>query len=78
MDRINLPRHDLRKHHIDPKPAWGLDAGGTPFVRCECGLCMGMDDHTIESNGEVNPSLWHDVPECGWHVMATLDGWEPK
>lgn len=74
-DRVHLPRHDLRKHNVEPMPAWGYDAGMTPFIRCACGLCMGIGDHTVESDGTINPSVWHDVPECGWHVMAILDDW---
>jgi hypothetical protein len=32
-------------------------------------------DHRIEANGDVNPSLWHDDPGCGWHVYGTFVGW---
>lgn len=75
MDRISIPRTEHRKRFIDPKPAWGRDATGELFIRCACGIVMGLD-HEIAENGDVNPSLFHDSPECGWHVMGTLQNWD--
>lgn len=76
MERVEIPRDDVRKDNTEPIPAWGKQTNGLVFIRCACGLCMDLDGHAVESNGDVNPSLWHDVPECGWHVMGRLLGWE--
>ncbi len=73
-ERVRLPKTDKRIDNIKPSPAWGFDVTGTLFIRCMCGECLEID-HTIMANGDVEPSLWHDEPRCGWHVMATLDGW---
>ncbi len=75
MDRIRIPKtDDHMKDNVEPSPAWGWDARGHIFIRCICGECC-LIDHEILPNGDVNPSLWHDDPKCGWHIMATLDGW---
>jgi hypothetical protein len=87
MDRIQIPRTSARKSYhtsttrkpnVDADsvcPAWGIDSGGTVFIRCACGMCMDLQ-HTIEPNGDVNPSIFHDRDGCGWHVMGTLVGWD--
>lgn len=75
MARVLIPKTDFRKSHVDPSPAWGRDASGELFIRCKCGLCMGLDGHMVDDNGDVNPSLHRDEPECGWHVHGTLVGW---
>ena len=77
MSRVSIPKTDVRKRNVEPSPAWGRDQSGSLFIRCACGLCMGLDEHTISDNGEVTPSLFHDDPACGWHVWGTLEGWEP-
>lgn len=88
MDRIEIPRTTGRKsyhrHGRVPgpqddatSPAWGIDESGEVFIRCACGMCMGLDHHTIDSNGDVNPSLWHDGDDCGWHVWGRFLGWIP-
>jgi len=44
------------------------------YVTCPgCGMKAGLD-HTVEANGDVNPSL--DCPECSYHVWASLEGWD--
>jgi hypothetical protein len=73
MNRILIPKSEPRRSHVQPSPAWGREASGELYIRCACGLCMGLDRHTIEPNGEINPSLLH--PECGWHVYGTLADW---
>jgi hypothetical protein len=71
---VRIPRVAHRRSHEDPKPAWGVDAGGSLFVRCGgCGVCAGLD-HEVAPDGTVAPSLV--CPDCGWHVMATLEGWQ--
>lgn len=77
MDRVEIP-HDgnMPKFNIEPMPAWGLTPDSRLMIRCACGLVMGLDGHTVEANGDVNPSLWHDEPECGWHVMGRLLDWD--
>lgn len=74
-DRVLIPKTDVRKRFVDPKPAWGRDAGGHLFIRCACGICMGLD-HEIDAEGNVSPSLWHDDPNCGWHVHGRLLDWD--
>lgn len=66
------------KFHVEPMPAWGRSTQGKLYIRCKCGVPMGLEDHTIEDNGTVNPSLHHDDPECGWHVWGTLVDWDKK
>jgi hypothetical protein len=77
MSRVVIPKTDLRRSFADPSPAWGREKSGELFIRCQCGLCMGLDLHTVEPNGDVSPSLHHDDPKCGWHVYATLADWDP-
>jgi hypothetical protein len=74
---VIIPRTDLRKSFVPPMPAWGRDTSGALFIRCACGICMGIDDHTVDAAGNVTPSLWHDEPGCGWHVWGQLEGWTP-
>lgn len=75
-ERIRIPRTDTgRKFFVEPMPAWGRDASGKLFLRCACGKCMGLE-HEIAPNGDVNPSLWHDEQDCGWHVWGTLEDWD--
>lgn len=64
------------KANSEPKPAWGRFAGGEAWVRCQCGQVLYLD-HDVAADGTVSPSLWHDEPGCGYHVMATLQGWQP-
>jgi hypothetical protein len=33
--------------------------------------------HTIEANGDLNPSYVCPVKDCGFHVFVTLEGWQP-
>jgi hypothetical protein len=75
MERVLIPKTLGRKSFIDPSPAWGHDAAGMLFIRCKCGRCMNMDEHTVDGEGNVNPSLFHDEPCCGWHVWGKLDEW---
>lgn len=74
-DRIQVPFTSVRKSFADPKPAWGKEGDDT-YIRCGgCGQCINLD-HTIAPNGDVNPSVHHDDPRCGWHVWVTLVGWK--
>lgn len=63
--------------NIQPSPAWWLDEDGFVLMRCACGELAGLNNHAIEANGDVNPSIFHDWG-CGWHVFGTLLGWESK
>lgn len=72
---IEIPKTNFRKSFEEPMPAWGKDKQGKLFIRCECGKCMGLDNHTVSDDGTVNPSLHHDEPDCGWHVWGKLLDW---
>src|SRR5882762_8866810 len=76
--RIIVPFTEHRKSFEHPAPAWGRDKGsGEIFIRCGgCGKCIDLD-HQVAANGDVTPSVWHDSPDCGWHVHITLEGWQP-
>jgi len=75
MERIRIPKATVRKPFIEPKPAWGVDAGSDLWIRCGgCGITASLD-HDVAPTGEVSPSLV--CPEgCGWHVWATLEGFQ--
>ena len=76
-------------HNVGPKeqPAWwisrdpdlvkayGNGNDGVVLVRCNCGLTIRMLGQVIEADGTVTPSIWHDVPECGWHIFGEFDDW---
>lgn len=73
---MRIPFSTLRKRFIQPTPAWGWNADGTVWVRCQCGIPMDLHGtHSVAEDGTVSPSLWHDEAECGWHVFAVLSGW---
>jgi hypothetical protein len=77
-------------HNVGPtgQPAWwishdpelvqafGSGNGGVVLVRCNCGLTIRMLGQTIDADGIVTPSIWHDVPECGWHVYGRFQDWD--
>ena len=78
MNRIPIPKTDVRRSFAEPSPAWGRDTSGELFIRCGgCRRCMGMDLHTVADDGTVEPSLHHDDPACNWHVWGTLLEWQP-
>lgn len=82
-DRVHIPRSEEHRggKDIKPSPAWwwseGLNDEPVIWMRCACGRLMELDGHIVEPNGDVNPSIFHDAPECGWHVFGTLDGYHP-
>lgn len=45
-------------------------------LRCNCGKIIRLLDHQVAQDGRITPSIWHDIPDCGWHVYGRLDGWE--
>lgn len=79
MDRVKIPHTDIQLGglNVQPSPAWWLDEDGYIWMRCACGDLAGLGNHTIEPNGDVNPSIFHDWG-CGWHVWGTLEGWKVK
>lgn len=74
--RVMIPKTDVRKDHVAPSPAWGRDESGELFIRCACGVCMGID-HEVDVTGWVHPSLHHDTADggCGWHEWGILLGY---
>lgn len=78
-DRVQIPHTDIELggKNIEPTPAWWKDEDGFVLMRCACGDLAGLNTHEIDSDGNVNPSIWHDESEggCGWHVWGRLLGW---
>jgi hypothetical protein len=74
---VSIPHDTTCKRNVDPKPAWVRDSKGRLFIRCECGLLMGLTHHSIAADGTVSPSLYHAEPQCGWHVWGRLEDWRP-
>ena len=84
-DRIHIPKED--DWDKNGRPVWHATANQDkserkPLVVCNCGARLGLGNHSISPNGEVNPSFWHrdllkenDNQACGWHVWITLDDW---
>lgn len=71
VDRVRIPKTE--RLNEGEGPAWDL-INGQLWIRCKCGQPNRLD-HEIAPNGDLNPSLFHDDPACGWHVWATLEGW---
>jgi hypothetical protein len=54
-----------------------------PLIRCVCGELVGIPKHHVHADGRVTASFLHDGPGpfgepsyCGWHIYATLIGWD--
>lgn len=60
-----------------PLTWWPGTANGkrTATAVCDKGHAASLDDHTIQPDGTVQPSLVCPIEDCGWHVMARLEGW---
>lgn len=93
VDRVKLKRAALGPYGTFERkgaPAWDLSrdpkfvaehGNGQESVlvlRCDCGKIIRLLGHTVADDGTLSPSLWHDVPECGWHVMGRLEGWAER
>ena len=89
--RVSFARESVGKYHsVGPKgqPAWeisrdpalvaafGNGNAGVVLVRCDCGLVIRMLGQVIDEQGLVTPSIWHDVPECGYHVHGRFADWD--
>lgn len=50
---------------------------GVPLVMCggSCGGHHRLQGWTVHPNGTVYPSVRCLMPNCGWHAMITLGGW---
>ena len=51
------------------------------FVRCMgCGQLLTLDDHTVNPDGTITPSLVcpYVSEGCTWHVMGKLEGFTTK
>jgi len=77
-DIVQIPRAFQRKRNVEPMPAWGRTDAGDLWLRCRCGLPMGLDHHRVAADGTVSPSLHHDEPQCGWHVFGRLLDWSDQ
>lgn len=91
IDRVSFAHVDVGAYHNQgPKgqPAWwishnpelvkayGKGNDGVLLIRCNCGLTIRMLGQKISADGIVSPSIWHDVPECGWHVWGRFADWD--
>lgn len=64
-----------------PKGCWRpLETADGPSASLSCpgcGLVGTLDDHEIQGNGAVTPSV--DCPaSCGFHDYVVLEGWHGK
>ena len=85
MNRILVPKED--DWDGDNKPVWHPvrrqdNSEHKPVVVCNCGSRLGLANHSISPNGDVNASFYHrdkfkknDKKGCGWHVWITLENW---
>lgn len=51
------------------------DGVAVALFRCPCGIVSALESHTVHADGHVEPSVWHDAPECGFHEHITLEGY---
>lgn len=66
------------------RPRWPTEAGGywrmwrdrvyLSCPRCELPAALSAQ-HRVEADGRVEPSVFHDAPECGFHEFVMLEGW---
>ncbi len=65
-----------------PGPWWTVLQDGprrSATVRCpKCETRQTLTEHEIGDDGRVTPSLQCASEGCDYHVMATLEGWEPR
>jgi hypothetical protein len=83
---VTLPRWDGQPFTADTIPplVWTtttLDGETAPVIVCANGHAAFLN-HDIDAAGKVTPSILCRTPlddgsECGWHVIATLEGWPP-
>ena len=68
-----------------PGPSWNYlktNDGLTAWLKCPNGHTTSVDNHTIDANGKVSPSVvcpgWPGIESCDWHVFIHLVGWNPR
>ncbi len=75
MTRVNIPRY-RGSYHSPMQGTWApvtLDNKATARIGCPgCGQAA-LLDHTVDENGDVNPSLLCD---CGYHEYVHLCNWD--
>jgi hypothetical protein len=75
LEEQGHPGWDLsRDPALVEKHAKGRDVA--LVLRCNCGKVIRLLDHRIAADGTLSPSIWHDIPGCGWHVFGKLQGWD--
>ena len=78
MNRISIPKVDDIHSDDAPAPSWSLWRGRV-LLRCNCDHVTTLaEGHTIDDQGNVNPSIFHDVDYCGWHLWGKLENWNPN
>ena len=69
---------------LDKKPGHWIpvthsDQKRSAIISCpKCGSVCSITKWDFSENGEVNPSVHHDQPDCGFHEFITLEGWPDK
>lgn len=68
-------------------PEWPYESGGywKLWVHGRVLLCCPKckrpssvhGSHEVLPDGRIEPSVWHDVPECGFHEWCRLEDWTP-
>lgn len=75
-------RHTIG-HTPLPPGRWRAVTHGKPgdaewrikFACPQCGTEAGLDDHEIDADGEVSPSV-HCATDCGFHDHVVLIDWD--
>ncbi len=62
---------------VDPPVWWRADDGSILITCGGCGIVTGLPGWDIAADGTVTPSIWHNEPQCGWHIWARLLDWAP-
>lgn len=81
MNRVAIPLDPAGFAGTEVPGWWPGDRDGQRVIHLRCGGCKRhagtMDNHVVETDGEVNPSILCPEASCGWHVWGRLEGWTP-
>ncbi|MCJ2530754.1 MAG: hypothetical protein LN413_00330 [Candidatus Thermoplasmatota archaeon] len=73
--RIHIPRGDPEVRRGVWRPS-RLDGRRTAKMSCPaCGVAQTFDDHDIDPNGLVSPSVQCADKKCAFHDYIALAGW---
>lgn len=78
MSRYQIPLAPSNRREDMPAGSWRLVMWGDDrsfIISCpKCGL-EACANHSIEPNGDVNPSVVCPHDGCDFHEFVTLEGW---